>query len=50
MNRANLFFKVEVEYDHPDNPERIGAEIRRQILKIYGVRQAELTHFTLLEE
>lgn len=50
MNRANLFLKVEVEYDQPDSPERIGADICRQVLKVYGVRQAELSNFTVLEE
>jgi hypothetical protein len=28
----------------------LGAEICRQILKIYGVRSAELTNFTAAEE
>jgi hypothetical protein len=50
MNRTNLFFKVEVEHDPGERPERIGDEICRQILKVYGVRQAELSNFTSLEE
>lgn len=50
MNRTNLFFKVEVEHDPGEQPERIGDEICRQILKVYGVRQAELSNFTSLEE
>jgi hypothetical protein len=50
MNRTNLFFKVEVEHDPREKPERIGDEICRQILKVYGVRQAELSNFTTLEE
>ncbi len=50
MNRTNLFFKVEVEHDPEETPERLGDEICRQILKVYGVRQAELSHFTVLEE
>ena len=50
MNRTNLFFKVEVEHDPGEKPERIGDENCRQILKVYGVRQAELSNFTSLEE
>ena len=42
MSRTNLFFKVEVEHDREEKPERIGAEICRQLLKLYGVRAAEL--------
>jgi len=50
MSRTNLFFKVELEHDPDENPERIGDEIRRHLLKLYGVREAELTHLTTLEE
>jgi hypothetical protein len=50
MNRTNLFFKVEVEHDPEEKPERIGAEICRQLLKLYGVRTAELANFTKAEE
>jgi len=50
--RTNLFFKVEIEHDREEQPERLGNEIRRQILKLYGVRvrEAELTHFTKVED
>ena len=50
MAQTNLFFKVEVEHDERDPPEKIGAEICRQILKVYGVRSAELSSFTKAEE
>jgi len=50
MRRTNLFFKVEVEHDADDKPERLAAEICRQILKLYGVRQAELANFATLDE
>ncbi|MBZ5575798.1 MAG: hypothetical protein LAP40_04475 [Acidobacteriia bacterium] len=50
MNRTNLFFKVEIEHDAEENPERIGDQICRQLLKFYGVRQAELASVTALEE
>jgi hypothetical protein len=49
MKRTNLFFKVELEHDSDERPERIGEEIRRQLLKYYGVRDAELTNFTAVE-
>jgi hypothetical protein len=50
MHRTNLFFKVEIEHDDEDQPERLGREICRQLLKIYGVRSAELSNFTPVEE
>jgi tetrahydromethanopterin S-methyltransferase subunit G len=50
MERTNLFFKVEVEHDREEMPERIGAEIARVIGKLYGVRSAELTSFTTKDD
>jgi hypothetical protein len=50
MHRTNLFFKVVVEHDDEDQPERLGREICRQIMKVYGVRSAELTSHTRPEE
>ena len=50
MSRTNLFFKVEIEHDPEEKPDRIGDEICRRLLKVYGVRLAELTNFTTLEE
>ena len=46
MKRTNLFFKVEIEHDADERPERLGDEIRRQLAKFYGVRDAELTNYT----
>jgi hypothetical protein len=46
MNRADLFLKIEVELDEDEKPERVGDEICRQILKMYGVRRAELSNVT----
>ena len=42
--RTNLFFKVEIEHDPDERPERLGEELRRVLLKFYGVRRVELTH------
>ncbi len=46
MKRTSLFLKVEIEHDAEERPERLGDEIRRKILKFYGVRDAELTNYT----
>jgi hypothetical protein len=50
MSLTNLFFKVEVEHDPTEKPERIGEEIRRQLLKLYGVREVELSNYAAIEE
>jgi len=50
MSISNLFFKVEVEHDPEERPEKIGDEICRNIRKLYGVRSAELSNFTITEE
>jgi len=47
---TNLFIKVEVEVDDEEGPEKLSAQICRQILKIYGVRSAEMSNFTAAEE
>ena len=50
MKRTNLFFKVEIEHDQEERPERLGDEICRKLAKIYGVQSAELISFTRVEE
>lgn len=50
MSRSSLFFKVEVDHDREERPERLGAEIARHIAKVFGVREVELTHFTQDED
>jgi len=50
MSRTNLFFKVEVDHEPEEKPERIAEEIARHIRKLYGVRAAELSNFTRVEE
>ena len=49
MRRTNLFFKVEIEHDAEERPEQMGEQIRRQLMKFYGVRDAELTNTTAVE-
>ena len=43
MQRVDLYIKVEVELDEDEKPERVAAEICRQIEKLYVVRSAELS-------
>jgi hypothetical protein len=50
MRRTRLFFTVEVEHDADERPERIGDEIRRQLLKLYGVRDVELSNYITMED
>jgi hypothetical protein len=50
MSRTNLFFKVEVEHDPDESPERVGEELRLRVSKMYGVRSVELSNFTSQEE
>ncbi len=50
MSRTNLFFKVELEHDPDDRPEKIAEEICRSLRKLYGVREAELSSLTRIEE
>ena len=50
MSRTNLFFKVEVEHDSGEQPERLGDEIRRQIKKLYGVVEAECSNYSTIED
>jgi hypothetical protein len=50
MSRTNLFFKVEIEHDPDDSPEKIGNEIRRQLKKFYGVRDVELSNYAKVED
>jgi len=50
MSRTSLFLKVEVEHDSEEKPEKIGDELCRQLMRQYGVRSAELSNFTTMEE
>jgi hypothetical protein len=50
MALTNLFFKVEIEHDEEEPPEKLGGEICRQLMKFYGVRSAELSSFSTAEE
>jgi hypothetical protein len=43
MIRTHLFFKVEVEHDEDESPQKVGEEIGRQLRKLYVVRSVELS-------
>jgi hypothetical protein len=49
MSRTNLFFKIEIEHDPDEAPEKIAAQIGRQLMKVYGVRDVELSNYTTVE-
>ena len=48
--RTNLFIKVVVEHDAKENPEKLGAELCRQLERTYVVRDAELASFAPVED
>ena len=45
MPRTDLYIKVVVDHDEEDRPDKLAAEVCRQIEKVYGVRKAELTNY-----
>jgi hypothetical protein len=47
---THLFIKIEIEHDDDETPQKLGAEICRRIMKIYGVRLAEVSNVTAAEE
>jgi hypothetical protein len=49
MSRTNLFLKIEIEHDKDDPPEKLAEELCRRLAKIYGVRSAELSSYTVTE-
>jgi hypothetical protein len=48
--RTSLFIKVIVEHDEKEKPEKLGAELCRQLEKNYMVREAELSSFSGVED
>ena len=48
--RTNLFIKVIVEHDAKEKPEKLGAELCRQLEKNYVVRDAELSSYAPVED
>ncbi len=50
MPETDLYIKVTVEHDKQDQPPRLAAEVVRQVMRVYGVRHAELSSFVTREE
>ena len=48
--RTSLFIKVIVEHDQKELPEKLGAELCRQLEKSYIVRKAELSSVSPVED
>lgn len=45
MTRTDIYLKVTVDHGVDEQPQKLAAEIIRQVQKVYGVRKAELTNF-----
>lgn len=50
MPRTDIYIKVTVQHDHEESPEKLAAELLRQLKKIYVVRNAEMTNFVSRSE
>jgi hypothetical protein len=50
MARTNLFLKLEIEHDKDEAPERLADELCRKLVRLYGVRKAELSSYTTTEQ
>jgi hypothetical protein len=44
MQRADIYLKLEIELDERDDARKLGDELCRQLLKTYGVRNAEVSN------
>ena len=47
MQRIQLYLKVVIDAGDEEKPERLGVEVCRQVKKVYGVRQAEVSNLTV---
>lgn len=50
MPRTDIYLKVEVEHDREESPDAIGAELVRQLKKLYIVRKGEVTNYVRKSE
>lgn len=50
MPRIDLYLKVVADVDEEETPEKLAAEICRQIERVYGVRSAEMSSFVNRQE
>lgn len=44
MLRTDLHIKVELEHNEDEKPQKLAAEISRQLMRIYGVRNVEISN------
>jgi len=49
MARIDLYLKVELDLPDTERPDKLAAEICRQLKKIYGVRAAEVQNMVSVE-
>lgn len=49
MARIDLYLKVELDLPETERPDKLAAEICRQVKKIYGVRAAEVQNMVSVE-
>lgn len=45
MARYDIYLKLETDVKGEEKPEKLAAEICRQLMKLYGVRSAELVNY-----
>ena len=50
MPRTDIFLKVTIDHDQEEAPEKLASELCRRIEAVYGVRAAEMSHFTRHED
>ena len=50
MQYLDIYFKVELELDNAEQPQRVARELERILAKHYGVRTAEATNLVVRED
>ncbi|MBX9601012.1 MAG: hypothetical protein K2X35_08410 [Bryobacteraceae bacterium] len=49
MSRSDIYLKVEVEFDSGEPADKLAQEVCRALLKLYGVRAAEVQNIIARE-
>ena len=50
MQQLDIYFKVELELDNSEQPQRVARELERLLRKHYGVRNAEATNLVVRDD
>jgi hypothetical protein len=50
MRRTDLHLKIELEHAEDEQPQRLAAEICRQVERMYSVRKAEVSNLISRED